>query len=608
MPSDSSYKLGKTELGVLSTQCGCASQTLVKECPHTDVYRDITGACNNRRRPGLGASDRAFARWLPAEYEDGLSLPRGWIQNRLYFGHPLPLVREVSNHVVRFLDDRDILDEDRSQLFTIWGQWIDHDLDLSLGSPVASPNKTKAECTATCAKEANCFPIMIPPNDPLGDRRGKCIALFRTGPACPTETTVREQLNALTSFIDAGMVYGSKVSQAEPLRDWTNDLGLMAVNKRFSDGERPFLPFENETNSACASINPTYGIPCFVAGDQRANEHLGLITLHTLFLREHNRLAASLKKLNPRWSGDKIYEECRKIIGAMMQIITYKDYLPLLLGERFMFELPAYSQYDAREDPRVANVFSIANRFGHATVPPHVFRLDSQYEPLGDNFKVPFHQTFFATWRVIMEGGIDPLLRGLVANEAKLNRQDKMVSDELREKLFERPPKPGFDLASFNLQRGRDHGLPSYNSWRKFCGLPAAKNLFQLGAILRNMELARRLIDVYKTPENIDLWIGAISEPFVKNGRVGPLLSCILGRQYRKIRNGDRFWWQNPGVFTARQHVALRSISLPQIICANTGITRVPENVFMPDGCPDNFVSCRSIPKLDLTPWEGRGQ
>ncbi|XP_078511438.1 myeloperoxidase-like [Lissotriton helveticus] len=596
-------EISKPYLDTLSSESGCASETRMIQCPKSDVYRDITGACNNKRKPWLGAADRAFARWLPADYEDGISLPRGWKEGKKYYGHALPLVREVSNSVVQYLDEKGVLDQERSQMFMLWGQWTDHDLDFSPESPVASPNRTRAECAATCAKEANCFPIMIPANDPMGNRRGNCIALFRTGPACPTETIVREQLNGLTSFIDASMVYGSTASRAASLRNKTNNLGLLAVNDRFQDGTRPFLPFDANPNSPCASINTTFEIPCFIAGDSRASEHMGLSSIHTLFLREHNRLAGIMKTLNPTWDGEKIYQETRKIVGAMIQIITFRDYLPHVLGDRYQREIPEYSGYDEDEDPRVANIFSIAFRFGHTLIPPFVYRLDNNYKPLGDNSKVPLHEMFFATWRVIKEGGIDPMLRGLLANEAKLNLQNKIVSNELRERLFERSPNPGLDLVSFNMQRGRDHGLSGYNSWRRFCNLPAPRNLGELTDVLKNSMLARKLLEVYKTPENIDIWLGGVAEPFVKNGRVGPLLACILGRQFKKIRNGDRFWWQNPGVFNNRQRTALGQVSLPQIICANTGIKQVPKDVFRANEFPKDFIKCDRISQLNLSAW-----
>lgn len=48
-------------------------------------------------------------------------------------------------------------------------------------------------------------------------------------------------------------------------------------------------------------------------------------------------------------------------------------------------------------------------------------------------------------------------------------------------------------------------------------------------------------MELYGTPDNIDLWIGAIAEPFVPQGRVGPLLACIIGTQFRNLRDGDRY-------------------------------------------------------------------
>lgn len=78
-------------------------------------------------------------------------------------------------------------------------------------------------------------------------------------------------------------------------------------------------------------------LSCFLAGDIRANEQVGLIAMHTMWMREHNRLAKELKILNPQWDTDMLYHESRKIIGAAMQHITYKHWLPVVLGEKGMY-------------------------------------------------------------------------------------------------------------------------------------------------------------------------------------------------------------------------------------------------------------------------------
>lgn len=79
-----------------------------------------------------------------------------------------------------------------------------------------------------------------------------------------------------------------------------------------------------------------------------------------------------------------------------------------------------------------------------------------------------------------------------------------------------------------------------YNAWRRFCGLPVPNTVGELGTVLRNLNLARRLMALYQTPNNIDIWIGGVAEPLNKKGRVGPLLACLIGTQFRKLRDGDR--------------------------------------------------------------------
>ncbi|KAL4687381.1 hypothetical protein H8959_019509 [Pygathrix nigripes] len=330
-----------------------------------------------------------------------------------------------------------------------------------------------------------------------------------------------------------------------------------------------------------------------------------LTSMHTLLLREHNRLATELKRLNPRWDGERLYQEARKIVGAMVQIITYRDYLPLVLGPAAMRKyLPRYRFYNDSVDPRIANVFTNAFRYGHTLIQPFMFRLDNRYQPMEPNSRVPLSRVFFASWRVVLEGGIDPILRGLMATPAKLNRQNQIVVDEIRERLFEQVMRIGLDLPALNMQRSRDHGLPGYNAWRRFCGLPQPNTVGELGTVLRNLELARKLMVQYGTPNNIDIWMGGVSEPLERNGRVGPLLACIIGIQFRKLRDGDRFWWENEGVFSMQQRQALAQISLPRIICDNTGITTVSKNnIFMSNSYPRDFVNCSTLPALNLASW-----
>ncbi|XP_045695279.1 LOW QUALITY PROTEIN: eosinophil peroxidase-like [Phyllostomus hastatus] len=597
--------LTESQLRLLSKASGCVVQDQEEKCRND--YRTITGRCNNRRRPWLGASNTALARWLPAQYEDGLSLPFGWTPGKRRNGFLLPLVRAVSNQIVRFPRERLASDRGRALMFMQWGQFIDHDLDFVPESPARVAFTAGVDCEKTCAQLPPCFPIKIPPNDPRIKNERDCIPFSRSAPSCPRKNVIRNQINALTSFLDASMVYGSEVSLALRLRNRTNFHGLLATNERFSDNGRALMPFDNLHDDPCLLTNRSARIPCFLAGDLRSSETPKLAAMHTLFMREHNRLATELRRLNPRWTGDKLYQEARKIVGAMVQIITYRDFLPLVLGRaRARRTLGRYRGYCSNVDPRVANVFTLAFRFGHTMLQPFMFRLDSQFRASAPNSRVPLSSVFFASWRVVHEGGIDPIIRGLMATPAKLNRQDSMLVDELRDRLFEQVRRIGLDLAALNMQRSRDHGLPGYNAWRRFCGLSQPRNLAQLSRVLRNQDLARKFLNVYGTPDNIDIWIGAIAEPLLPGARVGPLLACLFENQFRRARRGDRFWWQKRGVFTKRQRRALRQISLSRIVCDNTGITTVSRDIFRANTYPPGFVDCSRIPRLNLSAWRGR--
>ncbi|XP_015686603.1 eosinophil peroxidase-like, partial [Protobothrops mucrosquamatus] len=135
--------------------------------------------------------------------------------------------------------------------------------------------------------------------------------------------------------------------------------------------------------------------------------------------------------------------------------------------------------------------------------------------------------------------GIDPILRGQIGTPAKQLRQDQIVVEALRDRLFQQVAKLGLDLPALNMQRGRDHGLPGYNAWRQFCGLSQPRNENDLAQVLQNSQLAKKFIRHYGTPRNIDLWIGGVAEPLIRNGRVGPLLACIFRKQFQNIRDGD---------------------------------------------------------------------
>ncbi|XP_036384587.1 eosinophil peroxidase-like [Megalops cyprinoides] len=611
------------ELGTIARLTGCAARVQPPSCrttPLVNKYRTATSVCNNRKNPRLGASNTPFTRWLPAQYEDGVSQPQGWDRSRLHNGFLLPLVREVSNRILTTSNASVESDQLYTHMVTIFGQWNDHDLTFTPTSPSIRSFSNGINCDESCEQANPCFPIRIPDGDPrFGSNSDQCIPLFRSAPACGTGNTgyvfgannVREQINSLTAFLDVGQVYGSEDAQARDLRNLTNDEGLLRINQRFTDKGRELLPFSTMPVNMCATrqrITNTSGleeVPCFVAGDARVDENIGLTSLHTLFLREHNRLARALRRLNPHWSSETLYQEARKIMGGYHQVITFRDYLQHIVGpDAVARQLSTYPGYDENVDPSIANVFATAAyRFAHLAIQPFMFRLDENYNEHPQFPSVMLHRAFFAPWRLIFEGGIDPLIRGLVGRPAKLNTQDHMMVEALRDRLFQFVSHVALDLGALNMQRGRDHGIPGYNAWRRFCGLSEPQTLDELSQVLRNPTLAQQLLQLYGTPANIDVWLGGVSEPFVQGGRVGPLFACLIATQFQRIRQGDRLWWENEGVFTSRQRASLASVSLARIICDNTGITDVPSDPFLFHPRGAGYTRCQDIPPFNLTPW-----
>ena len=98
-----------------------------------------------------------------------------------------------------------------------------------------------------------------------------------------------------------------------------------------------------------------------MAGDRRAIENPGLASLHTLFLREHNRIAHQINNLFEarEWDDEKIFQETRRIVVAELQNIVYNEYLPLVLGENTVPH-NVDSHYDETVDPSIDNVFATA--------------------------------------------------------------------------------------------------------------------------------------------------------------------------------------------------------------------------------------------------------
>ncbi len=496
-------------------------------------FRSIDGVGNNETNPSWGSAGTDFLRLAPSDYGDGISSPAGAER---------PGAREISNAV--FAQSEDIPSErGTSDLFWVWGQFLDHDIDLT---GEAAPGEKES------------FDILVPAGDPHFTP-GSTIPLTRSGASPGTGTDAdnpREQVNDITSFIDASMVYGSDPARNAALRDTGGKL-------KVSEGE--LLP-PNDAGQ------PNAGGPGgFLAGDVRANENVALTSLHTLFVREHNRQVDELAAEHPELTDEQLYQEAKAIVEAKIQAITYNEFLPLLLGPD---ALDAYDGYKPDIDPSIANIFATAAfRVGHTMLSSQLHRMDESGAE-SEHGHLALRHAFFSPDKITDEGGIDPLLRGLAASTSQ--EIDTHIVDDVRNFLFGPPGAGGFDLASLNMQRGRDHGLPSYNEAREAYGLDPVTSFDE---ITTDEDVVEALESIYDSVDEIDVFVGGLAEDHVPDAVVGELFHAVLVDQFTRLRDGDRFWYESR--FSGEQLEELQDTRLADVIRDNSDVEYIQDEAML---------------------------
>ena len=547
---------------LLANLSGCTAHKRLVNCSDLcfhQKYRTYDGSCNNFNHPMWGASLTPFSRVLIPNYENGFNTPFGWNNTKL------PSARQVSIDLISTINVTS--DEECTHMLMQWGQFLDHDMDFTVTIPSTTRFNDGTSCRESCENEQPCFPIAIPKNDPR-IKKYKCMEFTRSSAVCGSGSTSlffdtitpRQQINQITSFIDASNVYGSSEEDAVDLRSFQDDKGLLKQGVHFRNGKF-LLPFNQDTPIDCQVNTSVSRVPCFLAGDHRANEQLGLLSMHTLWMRQHNRIATELRRLNPHWNGEKIYQEARKIVGAQMQHISYSEWLPNIIGEVGVNKLGKYNGYNPNAEATVFNAFATAAfRFGHTLIQPVLARFNDKFEEVKEGH-LPLHKAFFSPYRLVEEGGIDPLLRGLFGTPVKDRRMtNQPFNTELTEHLFQMAHTVALDLAALNIQRGRDHGLPNYNNWRQFCNMSLGNDFMDFENEIKNKTLLRKLEKLYGSVDNIDLFVGGILEDPLPGTRIGPTFLCLIVLQFKRLRDGDRFWYENPGVFSPTQLTQIKQV------------------------------------------------
>lgn len=480
--------------------------------------------------PGGGAAQagrpttdpgQPLRRLFASDYSDGKSAPSG---------SDRPSERAISNAVSR-ADESKTNKAGASDLFWLWGQFLDHDIDLSV--PSDQP-----------------LSIAVPTGDPTFDPKGEGGQTLETHRSTAVQGFggTRQQVNTISALIDASNVYGATEEKTHSLREFSG--GRLRVS------ENDLMP-RTERGS-------------FVAGDVRANENIGLTAMHTLFAREHNRIADNLSAENPNWSDQQVFTAARKQVTGLVQAITVNEFLPMLLGKN---ALGSYNGPKAGLDGQISNAFSTAAyRFGHSMVSDKL-TLRNADGSLVDGKPMALSDAFFRP-DTFDRVGVDAIMRGMASNTAQA--MDPEIVNSLRNLVMDAPGAPRLDLAALNIARGRDHGLPTLNQARTAFGMPPITSfddpVFREG-------VGARLAQVYDSPEEVDLWVGLLAEAPQGEGLVGPTQKAILVEQFTRLRDADPNWYANTseGVDLAK----LDQTRLSDVIHRNTGVTNIQTNALV---------------------------
>lgn len=490
--------------------------TRLPYCDPTSQYRSEDGSCNNLKYTWWGMANTPFKRLLEPAYNDGLDEPR---TQSVIKGNPLRNARSIA---LVLNQPRDSMDTIHTNLVPHFAQFVDHDITLT--SFVTHMNGSSIECKCG-SKHPDCINIPTPLRDSQNYDQ-ECMVTPRSSASFTyfnCDLGAREQFNTRTHWLDLSQLYGVDLATSLQLRLFKG--GKMRSSENFGEQNLPIK------QSKCRLRN---NMKCFVAADPRVHQNTMLTSMHTLFLREHNRIATALTKLNQYWNDERIYQETRKILTAMYQHIIYSELLPVLVSPEVakLYELDPlvnryFYQYNPNKYPNVANEFSTAAyRFGHTLVRPYFTQADNKYQQTSQ--RTSLDDTILNT-NPIFKTGADAYIRGCLFDGH--NKYNTHFNDYLANRLFELQSTPTsetkrYSLPALNINRGRDHGLRSYNDYRALCGLNRARKFKDLYNIPKDPR--RQLRNVYLDVNDIDLYIGGISENNLKGGVVGATFACKI--------------------------------------------------------------------------------
>ncbi|KAF9281335.1 hypothetical protein BGZ74_002412 [Mortierella antarctica] len=393
--------------------------------------------------------------------------------------------------------------------------------------------------TAPAASVAKLIPF--PPDDASYQSPGSFIKPVRSG------------VNMVTSFLDQSALYGSSESDVLRLRDRPGCKMRVNLNRKGHEYP-PRLP--NNPNM--------YDLGRF----SEKSSDIFSATFSTLFIREHNWYCNKLTAKYPGMDPDILFEKTRAYMIALLQRITFTEYLANVLGTT----PPAYTGYKPDLLPGIDSMFATSFfRYGHTELPESYQILNKQNQLVEI---LSFNDT--RTRQILEDFGFEDIAR-LLARQAQ-EEVDIYYADGTRNYISD--TRAPLDLAMLDVLRGRDRLLPKYNEARTIFNLPRAKSFAEISTNNKVQEALKRL---YATVDDVEMSVGALCEDHdLPNSSLGPLFRAGIMAQFIAIRDSDRFWYESPGVLDDGvlelvQGTTLRDLFLRHFHDTST----LPESVWM---------------------------
>uniref|UniRef100_H2ZL35 NAD(P)H oxidase (H2O2-forming) n=1 Tax=Ciona savignyi TaxID=51511 RepID=H2ZL35_CIOSA len=508
----------------------------------------FNGWYNNRANPALGVPDSSITRRLPAHYSDGVFLPSGLER---------PNVRSISNTIMAGPSGLPS-QNNKTALFLYFGEHVMQDI-LDTTRPGCPPEYFNVQLNNDATFDVSEMPY----------ERSR----YQTSNSGYSPNHPREQVNEVTSYLDGSQIYGHTKAWSDNLRllkktcagrTTTSNLFSSQVFREFPALNDIGLPLDNSFTTKDNVIGS--GKRFYRLGARNGNENPFVLTIGVTWFRHHNWLAHVIRDLHPDWTDDDVFNEARIENIATYQSIVLYEWLPILLGtctptnSTKCFNVKPYTGYSSSASVGISDIFEgTARHYLHTLTPPGVFARGTTgsctfrniTSALNGGSTTPALRLCNSFWDPAVSKlliSVEELTMGMASQIAEL--EDNIITEDLRNHFYGTREFSRRDFVAILLQKGRDHGLPDYNVAREDFGLNLKSTfndinnaLFQSnmqdnGTLLRDLE-ALHTGDLSK----LDILTGGILE--TTGGNPGELFRYVIADQFDRLRNGDRFWFEN---------------------------------------------------------------